>query len=174
MTPAITPTGTPRRDQVLSIVWANFMLAPVIYVVVAYLIVTGSVSGPPAVIPPLVVAAILAAGMLATGIVYLASRRLQDQAGRRFASGAAAALRGTMTEQQRDDLVASYRTLMILRWAGFEALAVYALVITILTHVFAAIVFGATASIALILSNRPRVDDFLQECQYRHGSRDAG
>jgi len=131
-----------RSTRTLWIIWAGFLLGPVAYVLIAWLIVRGQAarSYPQPLTAVLVLAAAVnvALGVLLPDRILRASRR---------SSPDEAALR------------AAYQGAQIVRWAAFEAVAVYGLVLVIVSHQPLPAVAGATIALALIAATRPDLGD---------------
>ncbi len=162
-----------RNKRTLLVIWLAFLAAPVIYLVVAYYVLAGSRAGATMHLPAFLPYVVLVGGLGLAGMVYTISRKQMARAakGDVAPSGAGGSVVAP-PELDADERtlyfrLALYQTAMIIRWAGFEALAVYGLVLVVVMHTYPPIVYGAALALLLILLNRPAADDFLEACQWR-------
>jgi hypothetical protein len=165
-----------RQNRVITIIWAAFMIAPLLYANIAYrVVIVGSQAGTNT-MPGIVPYAIVVVGLVGSIVTFLLSQNLRGRALRGESIGQTtpppAAPQVVLGPDERYvvERTQAYQVVMIVRWAGFEALAVYGLVITIMTRFFPSVVIGGVIAISLILINRPQLTEFLQDCQqYRQG-----
>jgi hypothetical protein len=122
-------------------IWFAFMLAPVVYVVLSWF-VTREQAGRALPMPLTAVLALAAVATVVVGYVLpdlVARRRRGDGAGA-----------GTPLD--------IYQTAMIVRWACFEAVAIYGFVLAIVSLQMLPALVGSVIALALIASSRPRPD----------------
>lgn len=134
----------------LLVIWGAFLAATVIYVVVGWLMCRDLTAQP---LPLAVVAGLsaMAVGTIALGYI-LPPRQLAKLSG------------DDLTEAS---VLPAYQTAMIIRWACFEAVAIYGLVLTIIGCQVLPVVVGAVISAALLASARPDLAGFLAQGRYR-------
>jgi hypothetical protein len=125
----------------LRLIWIAFLAAPVVYVVLSSFVVRGGEALP----LPMPLTAVLALAAAATAV---AGHVVPDLVAR----------------QRRGDATRSvspldlYQTAMIVRWACFEAIAIYGFVLAIASRQLVTVVVGAMVSVALIAGSRPQPD----------------
>ena len=134
--PASPVAPSPR---ILKVIWIAFMAAIVFYLVVAWKLtsVTEALTMPMGLAAAMALAAV---GTVVAGFV------LPPIVARQQAAAATEPL----------PPLAIYQTAMIVRWACFEAVAIYGFVLTIASRQYLPIAVGAVLALALLASSPPR------------------
>jgi len=169
--------------RTLNIIWLAFLVAPAIYLVMAWFL-TRQPKAVAATVDPVLLQALMGVvglGLAAGSFAYrkralgrpVLERRLQAGppstvgASGREQAGLVAMMAGTSSladsEKRLAWLFPHYQTTMIIACAMREALAVFGLVLTIITGSFVQMVPWAAAAMVLILAQPPRPASFLEE-----------
>lgn len=131
-------------SKTLRIIWTAFLVAPVVYGVLGWILTSQHEAGPLPMPMTAVFAAVAVASAVAGYILpaFVARRRLAEEGG------------------NVSDLDA-YQTAMIVRWTCFEAISLYGFVLSFMCYQFPPTLMGVVVSLALIGTSRPQPTDVL-------------
>jgi hypothetical protein len=121
------------------------MAAPVVYVVVGYLVAR---TKPAAALPLPVVAVLTIAALGTVALAYILPRRQWARA-------------RELRNRDRDAALGVYQNAMVIHWCCLEAVAIYGLVLTILNANWLLALAGSVLALALLASARPRPDELV-------------
>jgi len=161
-----------RFARTLTFLWLAFLTAPVIYAFIGWMLHGRQADAEPTTLPPVVPAVLALVGLSAAGALFFFSRLSLVRTVR-----GEAPLIGPVSvvptppdglhdhEAELLRRLPAYQTAMVLRWAGFEVLAIAGLVLVIMGAGLQPLLIGAALSVGLTFLARPRLPEFLAACR---------